>query len=208
MRRTSPKERQRSRILDDAELRKIWRVAEENGTFGAFVRLLLLTAQRRRKVAAMRWGDITVDGTWTIPVEEREKGTAGELVLPPAALDIIRAQPRLGDNPYILAGRGNGPINAFSKPKRLFDGKLEDVAPWTLHDLRRSARSLMSRAGIRPDVAERVLGHAIEGVEGVYDRHSYAAEKADALKRLAALIASIVRPPAGKVHRLRAGARS
>ena len=52
----------------------------------------------------------------------------------------------------------------------------------------------MARAGVRPDVAERVMGHAIAGVEGVYDRHSYRDEKADALARLAALIETIVHP--------------
>jgi integrase len=65
---------------------------------------------------------------------------------------------------------------------------------WTLHDLRRTPRSLMSRAGVRPDISERVLGHAITGVEGIYDRHRYDAEKADALHKLAALVDSIVRP--------------
>ena len=65
---------------------------------------------------------------------------------------------------------------------------------WTVHDLRRTARSLMSRAGVRPDIAERVLGHAIKGVEGVYDRHSYREEKAHALKALAGLIENILRP--------------
>jgi integrase len=65
-----------------------------------------------------------------------------------------------------------------------------------IHDLRRTARSLLSRTGVRPDIAERVLGHAIAGVEGVYDRHSYRDEKADALERLAGLIESIVHPRA------------
>jgi hypothetical protein len=60
----------------------------------------------------------------------------------------------------------------------------------------------MSRAGVRPDIAERVLGHAIRGVEGVYDRHSYADEKADALNRLAALVETIVNPSRGNVARL------
>jgi integrase len=207
MRRTSPKERARSRVLDDTELREIWPVAEANGTFGAFVRLLLLTAQRRRKVAAMRWDDIKIDGTWTIPSEQREKGTGGDLVLPDVALDIIRAQPHLGDSPYVLAGRGNSHIGGWSKPKAALDAKLTGVAPYVLHDLRRTARSLLSRAGVRPEIAERVLGHAMEGVEGVYDRHSYRDEKADALRRLAALIQSIVKRPAAKVVRLRGGKR-
>src|SRR5262249_48453583 len=87
-----------------------------------------------------------------------------------------------------------GPINGFSKSKERFDAKLKDVRPWKIHDVRRTARSLMSRAGVRPDIAERVMGHAIAGVEGVYDRHSYRTEKADALAKLAALIASIVAP--------------
>jgi hypothetical protein len=55
----------------------------------------------------------------------------------------------------------------------------------------------------RPDISERVLGHAIPGVEGVYDRHSYSEEKADALNRLAALVTSIVKPPADNVVQLR-----
>jgi hypothetical protein len=52
----------------------------------------------------------------------------------------------------------------------------------------------MSRAGVRPDIAERVMGHVIRGVAGVYDRHSYREEKADALRRLAVLIDGIVHP--------------
>ena len=59
---------------------------------------------------------------------------------------------------------------------------------WTLHDLRRTAKTLMVRAGVRPDISERVLGHVITGVEGTYDRHSYAEEKRDALEKLAAMI--------------------
>src|SRR5262245_31080857 len=195
MRRTNPKERTRSRVLSDAEIRAVWKAAEANGTFGALVRLLLLTAQRREKVVSMRWADIALDGMWTIPAEAREKGTGGELVLPPMALNIIRAQPQLGDNPYVLAGRGNGHINGFSKAKRQFEAKLPTGTPqWQLHDLRRTSRSLMSRAGVRPDIAERVLGHVQPGVRGIYDRHTYKTERRDALQALAAVIDGIVHP--------------
>ena len=62
----------------------------------------------------------------------------------------------------------------------------------------------MSRAGVRPDIAERTLGHAIKGIEGIYDRHQYRDEKADALRRLAALIDTIVNPPVGNVISLAA----
>jgi integrase len=195
MRRQAPKAQARDRVLDDAEIRAVWQAAESAGTFGAFVRVLLLSAQRREKVAAMRRADVAVDGTWTIPTEAREKGSAGEIKLPPAAIDIIRAQPQLGDNPFVFAGRGNSHFSGYSKAKRAFDAKLpKDTPQWQLHDLRRCARSLMARAGVRPDIAERVLGHAIAGVEAVYDRHAYRDEKADALARLAMLIENIVSP--------------
>ena len=69
---------------------------------------------------------------------------------------------------------------------------IEPLPNWTLHDLRRTAKTLMVRAGVRPDISERVLGHVIAGVEGTYDRHSYAEEKRDALEKLAAIIESIL----------------
>jgi integrase len=194
MRRQNPGAQARARILTDDEIRLIWKQAEANGVFGAILRICLLTAQRSRKVAHMRWSDISIDGEWTIPAEPREKDTAGSLVLPEPALTVIRAQPRLASNPYIFAGRGGGPYRGFSQAKAAFDAKLPDMPAWVIHDLRRSARSLMSRAGVRPDIAERVIGHAIAGVEGVYDRHSYRDEKADALRQLAALIDGIIHP--------------
>jgi integrase len=199
MRRSNPKARARARILDDDELRSLWAAAEANGVFGAFVRVALLTGQRREKILAMRWQDI-VEGEWSIPSAQREKGTAGSLVLPQAALDIINAQPRFTSNPHVFAGSGSNAIGGVSTRKTAFD-KEAGVSGWTLHDLRRTARSLMSRAGVRPDIAERVLGHAIKGVEGIYDRHEYREEKAHALRALAGLIANILQPPAEKVHR-------
>ena len=203
MRRDDPHAKKRARILDDDEIRTVWTAAKANGTFGAIIRLALLTAQRRAKIVSVRWQDVTVDGVWNIPAEEREKGSGGALVLPEVALDIIRAQKRVGDNSYVFAGRGDGHFSGWSPCKRSFDAKAK-VEPWVIHDLRRTARSLMSRAGVRPDVAERVMGHAIQGVEGVYDRHAYREEKADALAKLAGLIALILDPPAENVLPLHA----
>lgn len=197
----------RDRILSDDELRLIWNRSDKAGTFGAIVRIALLTAQRREKIATMRWADITGD-VWTVPGTAREKGVGGVLKLPPAAMAAISARPRMASNPHVFAGRGNSAFNSFSKTKAAFDAALPRVKVpdgtevpipnWTLHDLRRTARSLMSRAGVRPDIAERVLGHVIAGVEGVYDRHRYDEEKAEALAKLADLIAVIIDP--GKVQ--------
>jgi integrase len=206
MRRTNPKERARKRILSDDELRLVWTQAEANGLFGALVRLLLLTGQRRTTVASMRWEDVSVDGTWSIPNEGRQKGTGKELVLPQIALDIIKAQPRFASSPYVLSGRYAGThYSNYGHAKATFDSKLPPMPQWGLHDLRRTARSLMSRAGVLPHISERVLGHAQQGVEGIYDRHSYSEEKAHALKALAGLIENILSPPADKVVRIATG---
>jgi hypothetical protein len=202
MTRTDPGAGMRARVLDDAELRALWK-ATESGAFGALVRTLLLTAQRLGKVQTMKTDAIDADGVWTIPSAPREKGTAGSLKLPTLALDIINAQLKFASNPFVFAGRGGGHINDMAAAKAALDAKLPPMPPWVLHDLRRSARSLLSRADVRPDIAERVLGHAIKGVEGVYDRHPYFSEKADALQRLANLVETIVNPPADNVRQLR-----
>jgi len=54
----------------------------------------------------------------------------------------------------------------------------------------------MAKAGVADNIAERVLGHVIGGVQGIYNRHAYLAEKADALQRLATLVETILNPPA------------
>jgi len=88
---------------------------------------------------------------------------------------------------------GKTAFSGYSKAKRALDRKIDELRKvarrrpidhWTLHDLRRTARSLMSRAGVPSDHAERVLGHTIPGVRHVYDRHAYVAEKREGLVRL------------------------
>jgi integrase len=203
MRRSNPKERARQRVLTDDEIRAVWGAAEANGTFGALVRILLLTGQRLDKVATMKWDDLSPDGVaWTIATEEREKGNAGVLVLPQIATDIIRTLPHFESNPYVFAGRGRAHYNSFGRGKAEFDAKV-NIPHWTLHDLRRSARSLMSRAGVLENVSERTLGHVMGGVEGIYNRHQYQQEKAHALRALAGLIENILRPEAANIRQLR-----
>ncbi len=207
MRRVPKQARARSRTLTDAELRAVWAAAGVAGAFGALVQLLLLTGQRLDKVVDMRFGDVSRDGVWTIRTAPREKGNPGSLVLPAQALAIIKSMPRLAGNSHVFAGNGAGP-KVFSQSYKVGLDKKSGVHGWKLHDLRRTARSLMSRAGVRPDIAERCLGHIVGGVEGIYDRHTYDAEKADALRKLAALIERIVNPPADNVVALHEAASS
>jgi integrase len=189
MRRSKPAERKGKRILEDAEIRSLWQAAD--GSFGAIVKFALLSAQRREKIATMKWDDL-VEGEWRMATEAREKASAGSLRLPPMALAILERQPRIVGNPYVFASGEHKHFNSWSQRKQELDEKLDGMPKWVIHDCRRTARSLMSRAGVRPDIAERVLGHAIIGIEGTYDRHHWRDEKADALQRLANLIEDIL----------------
>lgn len=203
MRRSgSAADRARERILSDDEIRAVWTGCEA-GTFGALVRVGLLTGQRRAKLKAMKREDIAADGTWSIPTEAREKNNPGKLKLSKQALEIINGQPEIEGNPYVFAGRGKKAFNSFSAGKRDLD-KAVKIAPWVFHDLRRTAKSLMARTGVRPDISERVLGHVISGVEGVYDRHDYAEEKGRALEALAGLIERILQGAQSNVVQLEA----
>jgi integrase len=187
MARTKPSERERDRVLTDDELRAVWR-ASAHGVFGAFVRFLLLTAARRAEAAAMTWAEIGADGVgpWTLPASRNK--TKSDLVRP-LSPEARASLPERGEaGPYVFStDRGRTPISGFSKFKARFD-RVSGVAEWTVHDLRRTARSLMSRAGVSADVAERCLGHLIPGVRGVYDRHRYLDEMSRAYAALAAQI--------------------
>jgi integrase len=215
----------RDRVLNDDELRTIWRAADDGSRFGAIIRLALLTGQRRSKLVSMKWADIR-DGVWHVPSEGREKKAGGALMLPKLAMEIIEAQGQLESNSrWIFPGyRGRNHITGVAMLKGAFDKRLaalgwdkivrkdekgRPIEPgWTLHDLRRTCRSLMSRkeTGITRDAAERVLGHVIGSkVERTYDRDPYIEDKAEALAALARLIERIVAgPPAddGKVVEL------
>ena len=155
------KSKPRDRILRDDEIRALWAALDDFRTFGPLVKLCLLTAQRSRKIASIRWDDVD-DGLWRIPQETREKGTAKLLRLSTLTREILEGQPRFNSNPHVFAGCPSGHFNSWSQQKAALDARLKDILPgmqpWTIHDLRRTARSLMSRADVRPDIAERVLG--------------------------------------------------
>jgi integrase len=184
--------RARKRILTDDELRTIWRASKsDEGPFGALVRFLLLTGARRTEAAGLQRDEVDSAGTWTLP-EGRNKSKV-ELVRPlsKAAGVILDQQPHLG--PFVFTCTGRRPLTGISEFKQELDAAC-GVTGWTLHDLRRTARSLMSRAGVSVDHAERCLGHVIGGVRGTYDRHQYQKEMLAAYEALAALIERIVHP--------------
>jgi integrase len=113
----------RARILDDAEIKALWVACEGMGMFGAFAKTLLLTGQRRRKVASMQWSDL-VDGEWHIRSEPREKDHAGMLKLPQTVLDIIEAQPPDRGQPVCIRWQSTGAAEGrASGVQRLLGGQ-------------------------------------------------------------------------------------
>ena len=214
--RANQKERARTRVLSDDEIPIIWSVLGQCGTFGAMVRMLLLTAQRRDEVAHMTRNEVDKDGIWVIPAHRYKTKRPNYVPLSKAALDLIDVQPKLDNCDLIFPSQVKTPYSGFAKSKAKLDkavlaamksqtkkgAKVEPIPNWTLHDLRRTAKTLMVRAGVRPDISERVLGHVIAGVEGTYDRHSYAEEKRDALEKLAATIERILNPLPSNVEML------
>ena len=192
----------RERVLNDEEIRAVWRAAETDGTFGAVVRFLLLTGQRRGDVYGMEWSELGEDGVWTIPGARYKTGKAHRVPLSQAALAIVKAQPNTG--PLIFPGRNGHRLTIGSNRKALLDAAITKengdtpLPHWTLHDLRRTARTLLGTVAPR-DIAERILGHVVgTKVERAYDRGTYDEPKRAALEALASLIGTILDPEAAQ----------
>jgi integrase len=193
MGRIKPRKRKRERVLNDNELRAVWKAAESRGVdpFAALVRFLLLTAGRRSEGAGLSWEEID-DAGWTLPARRNKVKLDLLRPLSAAARDLLEARPRIKDCPYVFT-YGRKPLATFSQSKEEFDEAC-GVTGWTLHDLRRTARTLMSRAGVNPDHAERCLGHVMPGIRDNYDRHEFYEEKRNAFEALAGQIERIVNP--------------
>jgi integrase len=202
MARTRPKERARQRTLTDDELRAIWGTAESYpGVFGAYIQFILLTGARRLEAAKLNRTEI-IGTDWILPPTRNKTKLEFVRPLSEAARKVLARLPEIGTLGLVFTSDGTRALGGFGKPKRAFD-KACGVEGWVLHDLRRSARSLMSRAGVPADHAEICLGHALPGVRHVYVRHEYYAEKARAFEALAALIGRIVHEESDNVVPIR-----
>jgi integrase len=191
----------RNRVLTDDELRAIWQASLDMDVFGAVVRVLILTGQRRDEVASMVWTELSPDHwTWTIPGElkGRTKNKLTHIVpLPAMAREIIDAQPRLNANLHVFIGRKGGPFRGFGFAKAALD-KACGIKNWRIHDLRRSFATQQQRIGTRLEVTEALLNHVSGsrgGIAGVYQQHDWAEEKKAAMKawdrRFRAIIAGL-----------------
>jgi integrase len=198
MARQNAKDHRRTRILDDDELRKLWAATANGSVFSGLVRFLLLSAARRNEAAGMKRDEIDDKGIWTLPASRSKTKTEIVRPLSKAALALIEQMPQIDGCPYVFTSTALTPLKQFSGPKRRLDDA-SGVVGWTLHDLRRTARSLLSRAGVNSDVAEKCLGHSAGDLAERYNRHKYLDEMQRAFETLAAQIERIISPPAGEV---------
>lgn len=201
----------RARVLSDAELAEVWRASEgEPAKARAFVRLLILTAAREMEVADMAAGEVDrAAALWRIPASRTKNGNTLTLPLSPLALDGLRAvwpahDGEAGADWRLLGSIKGSGYRGFSKLKARLDAtiaanraKAGDPAAmpgWRWHDLRRTARTGMTRLGIPRDHAEAAINH-VSGrskLERTYDRHDYSTEIEAALNRWQAHVAALV----------------
>jgi integrase len=199
--RPGGKESARDRCLTDTELKALLANPKDATRFDRLAHvivILLLTGQRRGELALARWSDIQFEEkTWRIPDANSKTGKGHTVPLSAWAVQEFEALQRLArHSPYVLPNEANdGAVDAklLTRGVARCQARMHDlgIAPFTLHDLRRTCRTGLARLKIAPHIAERVLNHAQEKIPGTYDTHDYLEEKRDALQKWSEHIASL-----------------
>jgi integrase len=199
-------ERSRDRVLSNSELVEIWNACRGDD-YGRIVRLLILTGQRRDEVGSISSSEINLSNQqWSLPGERTKNRLPHDVPLSDAAINVLRSAPRR-EGRELIFGEGSGGFGGWSRAKEAIDKRINDarvehvgkhveqVAPWRIHDIRRTVATGMADIGAQPHVIEAVLNHVSghkAGVAGIYNRAIYAAEKRAALERWADHVLSLV----------------
>ncbi len=183
----------RDRVLSESEIRALWedldRMEADPRTKGlglvtsAAFRLMLLTAQRSGEVLSMRWRDIEDGEWWVVPAEVAKNGEANRVYLSPQVRAILhKLKAKTGSSEWVFAsGRRAGRHLTTVKTANQGILRRQDMKHWTPHDLRRTAASRMSEAGVSRLVLQAILNHKDRSVTAVYDRYGQDREKREAL---------------------------
>jgi integrase len=185
-----PGEAPRQRSLTDDELRAVWRAADAlPAPSGPFVKMLILTGQRRDEVRCLQWGEVSETAkTWTLPAA-RNKGKRDHYVpLSDPALALLTGTTRQGD--YVFTVDGRKPYAGTKRLKAILD-RHSGVTGWVLHDIRRTVRSGLSRLHVADEVADRIMNHARPSLDKTYNRHRYVDEMRAALAAWASHVAVV-----------------
>ena len=176
-------EQERERSLTDDEIKTLWPVFTTMGyPFGHGLKFLLVTGQRRGEVGGMKWSEIDGEG-WKLPGARAKSKQGHRVPLSTLALEILEQCPRIGDYVF-MSGRGAEPLEGWDGAKRRADTFLaKPIAPWRIHDLRRTMATQMRSIGIDRLVVSKLLNHAEGGITKTYDRYAADPEKAAAMER-------------------------
>lgn len=188
----------RQRVLTEHEIKTVWNALDDS-SIGRALKLILVTAQRPGEVAGLHTQEMQAgegkplcktcrgcNNVWTIPKERAEKGKGDHLVyLTATAVNLTRSIEDV-DGPVFDVQR-NSLSQYLSRNKKYFD-----LDRWTPHDLRRTARTFMSKIGIPAEHSEAVIAHCKQGIKAVYDVYDYQEEKKAALIKWEAELLRIV----------------
>ena len=193
--RSPVKSKPRERVLSLDEARAVWKAAQtEPYPSGSLICLLMLTGARLREIgnAQVGWLD-RANACLDIPGDAYKTGDPTIIPLIPEAMEIVERIPKPPRGPYLITSNGGKrPVwtatpEALTRIREGAEARLgRKIDRWTIHDLRRTAATHMARLGVDEIVVERVLGHRIGGVKGVYNRYRYIEEKRAALQLWAA----------------------
>ncbi len=177
-------ERRRERVLNDDEIRAVWKAFEqETPRMCAHFRLRLLTLQRGGEISRMRWPDLDLRSSWwTIPPEFSKNGLAHRVPLSSPAKEIVESMQSIADGSEWVfpSPTGKGPLRVFWRA--IMQIKENSGVEFVPHDLRRTGASrLTGDLGFSRFVVGRVLNHLETGITATYDRHTYDREKRQAL---------------------------
>jgi len=160
----------RERVLSKKELVAILRVLGDD-PFSEIIRILILTGQRRSEVGGLRWSEIDFERDLIVlPPERCKNGREHALPISSQVRAILERQPRR--NEWVWGCEWS----SWSEPKDKLDRRLNGVAPFTIHDLRRSAATHLAELGTLPHVVEQILNHqsgSKAGIAGLYNRARY-----------------------------------
>jgi integrase len=197
----------RDRVLGEHEIAAVWKACGTIGwPFGPAVQLLFLTGLRRSEIGELRWHEIA-GGEIKLAGDRTKNGEPRTVALSTAAADIIRELPRVGTCEFAFSINGRTPIGGWSKAKRRIDATVA-LAPWHVHDIRRTVATHLQRLGARLETIEAILGHtggSRSGIVAVYQQHQFVDEARAALDLWAIEVARIVAgaPPAPMVVPMR-----
>jgi integrase len=203
----------RRRVLSDDEVVALWRATENSGwPWGPFVRMLILTMQRRQEVAEMDWSEIDLNARrWTLPADRAKNDQ--EHVIPLTSLALAELQ-LLGPKRkgLVFTTTGTTPVSGFFKGRAALhkdmiaylkakqveeggDPAEVEVPNWRLHDIRRTGATHLQSLRVPVEVTESVLNHISgtrAGVAGIYNRYRYDDEKRTALDAWDAKLQSLL----------------